>query len=155
MAIITIQRTDSKNSDFIKLVKQLDAELGKRDGEDHDFYHQFNGINNLNHVIVLYEDKSPVGCGAIKAFDSKTVEIKRMYVLSAKRGKGYATSILKALEFWAQELENSSCILETGKRQPEAIALYEKNGFRRIPNYEPYQGIENSLCFEKNVSSST
>jgi len=155
MAIITIQRTDSKNSDFIKLVKQLDAELGKRDGEDHDFYHQFNGINNLNHVIVLYEDKSPVGCGAIKAFDSKTVEIKRMYVLSAKRGKGYATSILKALEFWAQELENSSCILETGKRQPEAIALYEKNGFRRIPNYEPYQGIVNSLCFEKNVSSST
>jgi len=155
MAIITIQRTDSKNSDFIKLVKQLDAELGKRDGEDHYFYHQFNGINNLNHVIVLYEDKSPVGCGAIKAFDSKTVEIKRMYVLSAKRGKGYATSILKALEFWAQELENSSCILETGKRQPEAIALYEKNGFRRIPNYEPYQGIVNSLCFEKNVSSST
>jgi len=147
------QRTNSKNPEFIELVTKLDAELGERDGKDHAFYHQFNSIYSLNHAIVLYRDKIPVACGAIKTFDRSSMEIKRMYVPPKERGKGYATKVLVALEKWASELGNSRCILETGKRQPEAIALYEKNGYRRIPNYGQYQGIENSVCFEKNVSS--
>ncbi|WP_407644578.1 hypothetical protein [Croceimicrobium hydrocarbonivorans] len=40
-------------------------------------------------------------------------------------------------------------ILETGINQPEAIRLYEKNGYQRIPNYPPYEGVETSYCFEK------
>jgi len=151
--MLTLQRTNSKNPDFIKLVAELDADLGERDGDEHAFYHQFNSIDGLNHTIVLYRDEIPVGCGAIKAFDNNSMEVKRMYVPPSERGKGYATKVLKALEKWAAELGNSRCILETGKRQPEAIALYEKNGYQRIPNYGQYQGIENSVCFEKNVSS--
>lgn len=147
------KRTDSKNRDFIALVVQLDADLGERDGEDHEFYHQFNSIDQLHHVIVLYVDNKAVGCGALKAFEDTTMEIKRMYVPPSERGKGYATQILRALELWANELGNTHCILETGKRQPEAIALYEKNGYQRIANYGQYQGIENSICFQKNVSS--
>jgi putative acetyltransferase len=53
------------------------------------------------------------------------------------------------LETWASELSFEKCILETGKRQPEAIRLYEKNGYKRIPNYGQYAQIENSVCFEK------
>ena len=151
--MIIIQRTDFKHSHFTKLVAQLDADLAERDGADHTFYHQFNSIANLKYAIVLYKDEIPVGCGAIKAFDHNTMEIKRMYVPTTDRGKGYATKVLHALEQWAYELENTRCILETGKRQPEAIALYEKNGYRRISNYGQYQGIKNSVCFEKNVSS--
>lgn len=151
--MITLQRTDSKNPDFIKLVAQLDADLGIRDGDDHAFYHQFNNIDNLKHTIVLYMDEKPIGCGAIKSFDNNTMEVKRMYVPPSVRGKGYATKILEALELWTQELGDSRCILETGKRQPEAISLYEKNGYQQISNYGQYQGIENSVCFEKNVSS--
>jgi len=151
--MFTLQRTDSKNLDFIELVAQLDADLGERDGDDHEFYHQFNSIANLNHTIVLYRQETPIGCGAIKAFDHNTMEIKRMYVPPTERGNGYATQILEALEFWANELGNTRCILETGKRQPEAIALYEKNGYTRISNYGPYKGIDNSVCFQKNVSS--
>ncbi len=151
--MITLHRTDSKNPDFIKLVSQLDADLGVRDGDDHAFYHQFNSIDNLNYAIVLYMDGTPIGCAAIKSFDDTAMEVKRMYVPPMERGKGYATKILEALELWAYELGNTKCILETGERQPEAIALYEKNGYRRIPNYGQYQGIENSLCFQKNVSS--
>ena len=150
---ITLQRTNSKNPDFIKLVAQLDSDLGERDGDDHAFYHQFNSIDHLNHAIVLYVDEIPVGCGAIKTIDKGTMEVKRMYVPPKERGKRYATRVLEALELWALELGNSKCILETGKRQPEAIALYEKNAYKRISNYGPYQGIENSVCFEKNVSS--
>ncbi|MFK7812503.1 MAG: GNAT family N-acetyltransferase [Maribacter sp.] len=151
--MLKIERTNSINTNFINLVAQLDAELSERDGDDHDFYHQFNSIDNLKHVIVLYADEVPVGCGAIKSFDDTSIEIKRMYVPTTKRGKGYATMVLKTLELWANELGNKRCILETGKRQPEAISLYEKNGYKRIPNYGQYQGIENSVCFEKNVSS--
>lgn len=148
----TLQRTDSINPDFIMLVGQLNADLGERDGNEHDFYHQFNSINNLKYTLVLYLDKRPVGCGAIKSFDDSTMEIKRMFVSSTERGKGFATKVLEALELWASELGKTRCILETGKRQPEAIALYEKNGYRRVSNYRQYQGIENSVCFEKNVS---
>lgn len=151
--MITLQRTDSKNPDFIKLVAQLDADLGIRDGDDHAFYHQFNNIDNLKHTIVLYMDEKPIGCGAIKSFDNNTMEVKRMYVPPSVRGKGYATKVLEALELWTQELGDSRCILETGKRQPEAISLYEKNGYQQISNYGQYHGIENSVCFEKNVSS--
>lgn len=151
--MISIQRTDSENQDFINLVANLDADLSKRDGEDHAFYHQFNGIDKLKHVVVLFDDKHALGCGAIKTFDTSAMEIKRMYVSPNVRGKGVATKILKALEVWALELGYQNCILETGKKQPEAIALYKKNGYQVIPNYGQYHGINNSLCFKKNVSS--
>ena len=83
---------------------------------------------------------------------AKTMEIKRMYVVPESRGKGLATKVVRALELWTVELGHKVCILETGKRQPEAIALYKKNGYQIIPNYGQYEGIENSICFQKIVS---
>ena len=74
-----------------------------------------------------------------------------MFILSDSRGKGFASLILAELENWALELDFEKCILETGKMQPEAIALYRKNGYCKIPNYGQYTGVENSLCFEKNL----
>lgn len=150
--MISTLRTDSENQNFIALVAELDADLGERDGEEHAFYHQFNSIQNLKYAIVLYLDEKPVGCGAIKAFNANTMEVKRMYILPKARGKGLATRILKELEVWAFDLGYKKCILETGKRQPEAIALYTKNGYEIIPNYGQYVGIENSVCFQKHVS---
>lgn len=150
--MLKILKTNSKNPDFISLVEALDIDLATRDGEEHSFYHQFNSIVNLDHTIVLYEDEIPAGCGALKSFDASTMEVKRMYIPPKYRGKGFATKILAALELWAAELGNTRCILETGKRQPEAIALYEKNGYNIISNYGQYAGIENSVCFEKRVS---
>jgi len=67
------------------------------------------------------------------------------------RGKGAASRVLTELERWANELLYKKCILETGKKQPEAIALYKKNGYKLIPNYGQYAEIENSVCFEKVV----
>ncbi len=151
--MLSLIRTDSKNSDFIILVTQLDADLNARDGDEHAFYNQFNSTVDLNHVLVLYANETPVGCGALKKIDELTMEVKRMFVLKTERSKGYATMLLEALELWAKELKNTRCILETGKRQPEAIALYKKGGYLIIPNYAPYQGIENSVCFQKKLSS--
>ena len=126
--MLRIIRTDSDNQDFIQLVKQLDADLAKRDGDDHSFYAQFNKIDKIKYVVVAYEDHNPVGCGAIKKYSPTTVEVKRMYTAPESRGKGIATEVVTELEKWAAELAYKKCILETGKKQPEAIRLYEKNG---------------------------
>lgn len=77
------------------------------------------------------------------------MEVKRMYVLPEGINKGIASKVLAELEAWARELAYYQCILETGLKQPEAIALYQKSGYQQIPNYEQYAGVENSVCFEK------
>lgn len=155
--MIKLFRTDSGNKDFIELVRLLDAELAERDGEDHSFYDQFNAIADLKHTVIAVRNDIPVGCGAIKKLNDQSVEVKRMYVINSQRGKGIAGMILTELERWSVELGYPKCRLETGKRQPEAIALYEKKGYLKISNYGQYKGIENSLCFEKllNIANKT
>ncbi|MCB0650829.1 MAG: GNAT family N-acetyltransferase [Saprospiraceae bacterium] len=150
--MITIHRTNSQNADFRILVQKLDQELKIKDGADHAFYAPFNVIDKVSQVVVAYWDSLPVGCGAIKAYDKAgVVEIKRMFVDPAHRGRGIATKILQELESWARELSYSRCILETGLKQPEAIALYKKCGYLIIPNYGQYENVEGSVCFEKTL----
>ena len=144
-----IIRTNSNNIDFQELVKELDADLKIRDGEEHSFFAQFNKIDLINHVIVAYFNDEAVGCGAMKQYDDDTMEVKRMFVKPISRGNGIATIVLKEVENWAKELDFSKCILETGIKQPEAIALYQKNDYTQIPNYGQYETIESSVCFEK------
>jgi len=147
--MIQIIRTDSENTDFRSLVVLLDQELTIRDGKDHSFYAQFNKIDAIRHAVVAYENAVPVGCGAIKQYEAGIAEVKRMFVLPAYRGRGIAGKILAELELWAAELGYERCILETGKKQPEAIRLYQKSGYISIPNYGQYAGVDNSVCMEK------
>lgn len=127
----------------------LDQDLRVRDGEEHDFYATFNKIDSIGHVVVAYRNDVAVGCGAIKKYSEQTVEIKRMYVLPEFRGQGIAGVILSELEAWSSDLGFSESILETGKKQPEAIRLYQKSGYITIPNYGQYQGVDNSVCMKK------
>lgn len=147
--MIDLHRTTAQNLDFLNLVNLLDAELAFRDGDDHTFYAQFNKVDQIGHCIVAYENSHPVGCGAFRHKDKNTVEIKRMFVEKVARKKGIATHVLEGLESWAKEMNYVTCILETGKNQPEAIHFYLKCGYKHIPNFEPYIGIVNSVCFSK------
>lgn len=149
--MITISRTDSENKDFQDLVHQLDTDLAERNGEKNDFFAQFNKTNLIKNVIVAYSNNIPVGCGAIKIYDSNIMEVKRMFVLKEQRGKNIAGTILRNLEQWAKELSYNKCVLETGDKMPEAIGLYRKNGYKQIPNYGQYENVESSLCFEKTL----
>ncbi len=144
-----IQRTNSENIDFINLVKELDDYLKTTDGDEHDFYNQFNNIDVLKNVIVFYNDEIPVGCGAIKKLDDEAMEVKRMFLSPEYRGKEIAQKILLELEKWAKELGYKKCILETGIRQVEAVKFYHKCNYKVIPNYGQYTEMENSICFEK------
>ena len=149
--MIEIIRTDSTHSDFQSLVALLDYDLKMRDGDENVFYSQFNKIDQIKNAIVVYKNYTAVVCGAFKPFSKETVEIKRMFVLPEYRGQGIAQRVLQELEKWASELHNHTCVLETGKRQPEAIRLYEKAGYQQIPNYGQYKNIANSICMEKQL----
>ena len=142
-------RTTSKNPDFQKLVKQLDDYLAVMDGEEHGFYDQYNKIDMLKNCVVIFDNDEAVACGAIKELDTKSMEVKRMFTLPEKRGKGLASAILRELETWSKELGYEKTVLETGKKQVEAVALYNKCGYKIIPNYGQYIGVDNSICFEK------
>lgn len=147
--MITIKRTTSVDTDFKILVRELDKDLAIRDGEEHDFFHQFNKIDMLKHVVVAYKDEVAVGCGAIKQYDDDTMEVKRMFVPLEYRGQGIAALVLRDLEKWCVELGYKKCILETGIKMPEAIRLYQKSNYQKIPNYGQYAGVESSVCFKK------
>jgi len=147
--MIVVKRTNSKHPDFVAMVALLDEDLAKRDGDEHAFYAQFNNIDHIEHALVAYMDKTPLGCGAVKEFSKDSVEVKRMYVSPQSRGQGIGAKILSELERWAAELSYKKCVLETGKKQPEAIALYKKAGYKVISNYGQYKGVENSVCFQK------
>ncbi|NNK88118.1 MAG: GNAT family N-acetyltransferase [Flavobacteriaceae bacterium] len=149
--MVKLLRTDANHEGFIGLVRLLDRELAERDGDDHAFYAQFNGIEAIDHVVLALEDDEAVSCGGMKVFNSMALEIKRMYTSRDKRKRGLAALVLKGLEEWASELGYEFCVLETGKRQPEAIALYKKWGYEVIPNFGQYKGIENSVCFKKSL----
>lgn len=147
--MISLLRTNSEHNDFQKLVIELNKDLKQRNGESDDFFAQFNKLDAIKHVVLAYANKQPVGCGAIKHYTDTSMEVKRMYVPLAKRGQGIAGQVLSELETWAKELNYQSCVLETGLKQPEAIRLYEKSNYKRIPNYGQYAGVEDSVCFEK------
>jgi putative acetyltransferase len=72
-----------------------------------------------------------------------------MFTSPEVRAQGFGSAVLAELERWAAELSYTSFILETGKRQPEAVRLYMKNGYSVIPNYGQYIGMESSICFKK------
>jgi len=154
MSDLTLIRTNSDNADFRVLVALLDRDLAVRDGDEHAFYAQFNKVDSIKEVVVAYRNESPVACGAIKSFSENAAEVKRMFVHPDYRKQGIAARILTELENWAAELDFNECVLETGKKQPEAIALYQKVGYKIIPNYGQYIGIDNSVCMAKSLSKS-
>ena len=103
MKVKTI-KTNAKNQDFINLIHQLDAYLKITDGNEHAFYNQFNSTEALKCVVLLYADGVPVGCGAVKEYDAFSIEIKRMFVCSERRGLGLAQNIIKKIRNFCKRI---------------------------------------------------
>jgi putative acetyltransferase len=145
-------KTNSSNPDYQALIKLLDAYLLEKDGDEHDFFAQFNQSDNIKNIIVVYENDIAVACGAIKEYSSDTMEVKRMYVQPEVRGKGIASMILNELETWTKDLGYTETILETNRSMQNAIDLYLKNGYKIIENYGQYIGVANSVCMGKRIT---
>lgn len=144
-------RTTSENPDFRKLISALDEDLYQRNGEAQLQYRQYNQVDLIDHVVVVYSEGKPVGCGCYKWFNDQTVEMKRMFVLPEMRGRQLAARMLQELEKWAVEEGNTAAVLETGHRQVEAIRLYTVAGYSLIENYGQYIGMEDSVCYRKEL----
>lgn len=99
--------------------------------------------------LVAYDADVAVGCGGLRALDDAHGEIKRMYVIPERRGTGISIAILLALESQARARGWDRVVLETGDRQPDAMRLYEREGYTRIPNFGYYADSELSICYEK------
>lgn len=102
--------------------------------------------------VVAYADGEPVGSGGLRALDATHGEVKRMYVVPAHRGTGVSTAILRRLEDEARARGWDRLVLETGERQPEAMRLYAREGYSRIPAFGYYVGSDGSICFEKRLA---
>jgi putative acetyltransferase len=148
---IILKRTTSSNPDFRDLTILLDKELHNQYGDLQSEYDRYNQIIDINTVVMAYRDQTAVGCGCFKQIDDTSAELKRMFVKADERGQGIASSILSELELWAKETGFSYSILETGTKQHEAIALYQKIGYVIIPNYGQYSGMESSICMRKEL----
>jgi putative acetyltransferase len=144
-----IKRTNSYDTDFNKLVDELDVDLFQRYPEIQHNYVKLNKVDFLETVVLAFVENKAAACGCFKVYDNESVEIKRMFVKSEFRGKGFSKIVLLELLNWAIELGFKKAILETGSNQPEAIGLYEKSGFIRTENFGNYKHLKNSICFAK------
>jgi len=150
--MITIRRTNSQDPDFLLLVNLLDKDLEERYGHLQQLYDQFNKIEYLDTVVIAYSSGRAAGCVCFKNFEMNTVEVKRMFVREDFRGKGIGRALLNDLENWAAELGMKALVLELGNKQPEALHVYQRQGFRFIPCYEPYTGMDASICMKKIIA---
>jgi GNAT superfamily N-acetyltransferase len=104
--------------------------------------------------LVARLDGQPAGCGAVRRLiggPADVGEIKRMYTAPTARRRGVSRALLRALEDEATVLGFRRLQLETGLRQPEAIALYVAEGYHRIPSFGQYADDELSVCFAKDL----
>ena len=102
-------------------------------------------------VLAVADGVGPVAHAALRSLNGEW-EVKRVVVLESARGRGVASLLMAEIEAIAARGGASRVILQTGDQQPEAVALYSKLGYTRIPVYEPYAtAIPFSLCFEKRL----
>ena len=149
--MLTLTRTNGSDPAFCAMIAELDEELKERYGAQMEFFGPHNHSADVQQALVLLWDNVPVGCGCFKPFSVDTVEMKRIFVQRAFRGKRLARALMAELEAWAHESGYAFAVLETGVLQPEAIRLYEAAGYTRIPNYPPYVGVKESVCFQKKL----
>jgi len=147
--MIRLERTHKDDPRFLALVSLLDRDLSLRYVDGNALYAPFNTLAKITAVVLAFHDNELVGCGAFKSYFENGVEMKRVFVKPAYRGRGISKRVMAELEKWAAEKGYIRAVLETGTNQPEAISLYEGIGYRRRENFEPYVGLSESICYEK------
>ena len=158
---VTIQPENPASEAARQLIAELDAYLDTLyPKESQHGYSVEKLIDQQVEFFVLYDDEEPAGCAGVQFFpgdnDSDTPygELKRMYVRGVFRGRGFGRLLLDHIEGIVASRGVSAVRLETGVHQPEAVGLYEKNGYRRIPPFRDYPPDDPlSLCYEKRLGS--
>lgn len=149
-AIITRERPDT--SDAIGLITELEDHLAAQ--YPAESRHGLSVERLLAEGVAFFllrTDGTPASCGGVKLVGSEYGEIKRMYVRPQFRGAGFGKMMLAQLEAHALANDINLLRLETGIHQREAIGLYERLGFYRIPPFGPYTDDPLSRYYEKRL----
>ncbi|GAK63896.1 GCN5 family acetyltransferase [Moesziomyces antarcticus] len=133
-----IEMRKEQRKDIAALYERVDSEPGTPPT-----------AQDITCFCVVYQDKQPVGCGGLRRLDADSAEIKRMFVARSARGKGAANAVLAFLENKSLELGIHRLLLETGDKLAEAHRFYTRNGYKIIPNFGYYAGVDTSICMEK------
>jgi putative acetyltransferase len=152
---VEIRRADILSPVVQQLISALNTELEERypeEGANHFRLDPDEVADGRGAFLVAYIGGQAVGCGAVRRIASTVAEIKRMYVAPQSRGRGVGRQVLVQLEAEARRLGATRLVLETGPRQPEALALYGRAGFVEIPNFGNYVGCEFSVCMAKELN---
>jgi GNAT superfamily N-acetyltransferase len=152
-----VRREDFLSPTAHRLISQLNDELDERypeEGANHFDLDAEEVAEGRGAFLVAYISDEPIGCGAVRRISPTVCEIKRMYVAPHARGRRVGRRILDELESIARHLGASRLVLETGVRQPEALALYARAGFTVIPLFGSYADTphpELSVCMAKEL----
>jgi len=147
--VIEVRRVAWDDPDGVALREAQQAEVSARYGVDDSEPGPKPTAADMTLFLVAFDGEEPVGCGGLRALDATHGEVKRMYVVPARRGTGVSAAILRRLEEEARALGWERLLLETGTEQPDAMRFYEREGFARIPNYGHYVDSEISRCYAK------
>jgi len=147
----TLMTTSLSSPTARKLLEDLDAELVSL-YPDHPYPPPFGDeeASGVGAVLIAYQESRAVGCGAVRQLDNQTAELMRMYVLPSARGRGLGKLLLESLQAEARDLGVVRMVLEAGDRQPDALGLYQSQGYEPI---EPWLEDHNphSIFMEKPV----
>lgn len=145
--------TGGENKDFIQLCYLLDEYLNEIAGgeKQRSQYVQYNTLEDIHDVVVLYSDEEAVGCGSFKFYKEGIAEVKRVYLKESYRGRGLGKTLMLEVEKHAKEKGYKKLILETGKPLIGAMRLYERLGYKVISNYGQYKDMKESICMEKEI----
>ncbi|MFI6401468.1 GNAT family N-acetyltransferase [Streptomyces sp. NPDC050548] len=156
---MNIRTVPFDHPDAVKLNDEVQAEYHVRYGDGGDStplappdFEPPNGV----YLIAYDEDDRPVATGGWRAQDADSegnedgdAELKRMFVIEQARGRGLARRMLAALEENARAAGRVRMVLETGTKQPEAIALYTSSGYEPCVKFGYYRLFDDSRCFAK------
>jgi putative acetyltransferase len=150
----TITRESPDIADALLLISELESYLEPLYPREsrHGLSVEQLLAENVPFFVLRTHDGEPAGCVGVKLFGSEYAEVKRMYVRPRFRGYGFAKVLLQHIETYTRERGITCLRLETGIYQTEAIGLYERLGFRRIPPYGTYTDDPLSLCYEKSLA---
>lgn len=151
---IEIRPADIQSGEAANLIAALNAELLQQypePGATHFRLDPHEVTEARGAFVIAYADGEAIGCGAVRLIDEETAEIKRMFVVPAARGRGISKQILLRLETEGRRLGARKLVLETGERQNEAMALYGRTGFVRVPPFGEYVDSPLSICMAKQL----
>ena len=149
--LLELRLVESGNKNFRALVRALDGEQVERFGESARKYQPSGEEEAFERACLLIREGRAVACGAFRKLDGETAELKRIYVRPDCRRRGYARQMVEQLELQALFGGYLRMAVATGRKMPEALALYAGLGYREAPAWGDFVGDRACVCMAKEL----